>query len=405
MRAARHTIAIGMALLGLAVACSPGSPAVAQDELEPLQASAERPRERRPRPSEAATPVPPSHARAARSLRPAAGALDPAPRRHGREERAGARHGARRLGAAARAVARARPQDARGAAGRASTCRRARRPCISCGGACCCPRPRRPPARPTTSTSWRCGWRRSTAPGCWPTWTRCWPRTRHARPHRADPARARATSASARRDAGCQAITALAAPSSGLPGRLKGETQLLAGYCAAAAGDAQAAGLAAELAREEGIEAELPLAVLAGFAAGAQAEARLARARAAARLPVPGAAGPGRRRADLRQGRAGAAGRAGRRRQADARLQIAAAEAALRLNALPPEAVAEVYRRQSLAGAGGADPAAQSRRPDLRRALFFQAVEAARAPAQRRASCAPCSTMPAGPARTCRRRA
>ena len=71
-----------------------------------------------------------------------------------------------------------------------------------------------------------------------------------------------------RRDVGCQAIATLAAPSSGLPGRLKGETQLLAGYCAAAAGDAQAAGLAADLAREEGIEAELPLAVLAGFADG-----------------------------------------------------------------------------------------------------------------------------------------
>src|SRR5262249_59891719 len=44
-----------------------------------------------------------------------------------------------------------------------------------------------------------------------------------------------------RREIGCQGIAALAAPSSGLPGRLKGEMQLLSGYCAAAGGDAQAA--------------------------------------------------------------------------------------------------------------------------------------------------------------------
>ena len=70
-----------------------------------------------------------------------------------------------------------------------------------------------------------------------------------------------------RREAGCQTIKELASPRSGLPGRLKGEAQLLAGYCAAAAGDAAAAGLAVELASEEGFEAELPLAVLAGVAA------------------------------------------------------------------------------------------------------------------------------------------
>jgi hypothetical protein len=40
-----------------------------------------------------------------------------------------------------------------------------------------------------------------------------------------------------RRDIGCQAIAAGGAEL-GLPGRLKGETQLLAGYCAAAAGEA-----------------------------------------------------------------------------------------------------------------------------------------------------------------------
>jgi hypothetical protein len=186
-----------------------------------------------------------------------------------------------------------------------------------------------------------------------------------------------------RREIGCQAIAALAAPSSGLPGRLKGETQLLAGYCAAAAGDAQAAGLAADLAREEGIEAEMPLAVLAGFADGTKPKLALP-----ARVllldyrflellgPVNAAQIFDKAEPALLAVLAGDA-------KADPRLQIAAAEAALRLNAMTPEALAEVYRRQSLAGAGGADPAAQSADPYLRHALYFQAVEAARAPAQR----------------------
>ena len=69
--------------------------------------------------------------------------------------------------------------------------------------------------------------------------------------------------------------------------------------------------------------------------------------------------------------------------QADIRLRVAAAEAALKLDALTPEAMAEIYRRQPLSGAAGADPAAQPGDPLLRRALYFKAVEAARAPAQR----------------------
>jgi hypothetical protein len=45
--------------------------------------------------------------------------------------------------------------------------------------------------------------------------------------------------------------------------------------------------------------------------------------------------------------------------------------------------VAEVYRRLALSGAGAVDPTAQQGDPLLRRALYFQAVEAARTPVQR----------------------
>jgi hypothetical protein len=194
--------------------------------------------------------------------------------------------------------------------------------------------------------------------------------------------RARLDIGAGRREAGCQGIKALAAPSSGLPGRLKGETQLLAGYCAAAAGDAQGAALAAELAREEGIEAEMPLAVLSGFAGGNKPKLALP-----ARVllldyrflellgPVNGAQIFDKAEPALLSVLASDT-------QTDMRLRIAAAEAALKLNALTPEAMTEIYRRHPL-GNAGVDPGAPSGDPLLRRALYFKAIEAARAPAQR----------------------
>lgn len=185
------------------------------------------------------------------------------------------------------------------------------------------------------------------------------------------------------REAGCEAIKALAAPSSGLPGRLKGEMQLLAGYCAAAAGDAQAAGLAAQLAREEGIDAELPLAVLTAFGAGDKP--RLSMPKQVLLLdyrflellgPVDPLKVLERAEPALLAMLAGDTG-------GDPKMQVAAAEAALRRNALAPEAVAEVYRRQVLAGPGVADPASPGIDPLLRRALFLRAADVAPTAAQR----------------------
>jgi len=185
-----------------------------------------------------------------------------------------------------------------------------------------------------------------------------------------------------RREIGCRGIAALAAPSSGLPGRLKGEMQLLSGYCAAAAGDARAAALAADLAREEGVEAELPLAVLTGFAEGTKPKLTLP-----ARVllldyrflellgPVDAALVFDRAEPALIAALADS--------ELSPRVRIAAAEAALGLNALAPERMAQVYRRTSLTSAGGVDPAATTSDPALRHALYFQALEAARPATQK----------------------
>jgi hypothetical protein len=184
-----------------------------------------------------------------------------------------------------------------------------------------------------------------------------------------------------RREEGCSAVRALAAPSSGLPGRLKGEAQLLSGYCAAVGGDAHAAGLAAELAREEGLEAELPLAVLAGVASGSKPKLALPQRVLLLDYRFLELLGPVNSLQVFEKAEPALLAMLAADGHADARLQIAAAETALRLNAIAPEAVAEVYRGRALPRAGNADPAASD--PLLRRALYFQAVEAARTPAQR----------------------
>jgi hypothetical protein len=180
-----------------------------------------------------------------------------------------------------------------------------------------------------------------------------------------------------RREVGCQTIKALASPGSGLPGRLKGETQLLAGYCAAAASDAAGAGLAVDLAREEGFEAELPLAVLAGIA-GASAP----------KLQLPGRVllldyrflellGPVEIQRLLAKAEPALLVALAQDRGINPGLEVAAAEAALELNALPAGAAGEAYRRAASAdGDREADPR-------LRRALLFRALELARSPAQR----------------------
>jgi hypothetical protein len=186
--------------------------------------------------------------------------------------------------------------------------------------------------------------------------------------------RARADIYLGAREEGCQA---LAGPvEAELPQPLKAEKQLLLGYCAAVAGNSAAAALSASLAREEGSASELALSVLAGLDGDA-----------AQRPSLP-------ERVSLLDyrflellGRIDAAQLVKRAEPAllvalaqssalDMKVQVAAAEAALRLNSMTPEAVAAVYRRlpDTAGRTGGAGD------PVLQRAQLFRAVEAAQAP-------------------------
>ena len=400
MRAARAAIIDVAALLALALASCAGLPAAARTAGTPSS-------KRRREPGSTAAAQRERHARCRPVARAAATRSRPAssrrrwhaPRARQRRERASSRPSWRRTPRACRSSCGAGSTSRRSrSCWRGSSCRRARRPCISCGGACCCRRPRRRRARRTPSTSWRlrlealyrsglarATWRTVLSDGAAPGPVVADP-ARPAR-HRPRPARGRAARRSRRwprRAPGCPAASR--ARRSCWPATAPRSPAMRKAPASPPSSRARKASTA-----------ELPLGVLAGFAAGTKPQLGSARARAAARLPLPGAAGPGRCRcrSSTRPSR-----RCSRRWPAtprpDARLQIAAAEAALRLNALPPEAVAEVYRRQSLSGSGAADPTAQ---PPIRCCGGRCSSGPPRRRGRRRsgrASCAPSSTMRAG---------
>jgi hypothetical protein len=185
-----------------------------------------------------------------------------------------------------------------------------------------------------------------------------------------------------RHDEGCRTVTKMAAPSTGLPGRLKGETQLLMGYCAAKAGDTAGADLAASLAREEGVQAELPLDVLAGFAVGGKPKVRLPKRMLLLDYRFLELLGPVDGAQFFDKAEPALLAALAQDPATDARLKIAAGEAALRLNALTPEALANLYRRHEFSPGELSDPTVSRNDPLMRRALLFRGIELSRSPAQ-----------------------
>lgn len=189
-----------------------------------------------------------------------------------------------------------------------------------------------------------------------------------------------------RRNEGCETVKQVQNIRGEIPKSLRGEAILVAGYCAAATGNKPAAGLLAELAREEGIRPSPGLAALDAVGLGIKTDIALAQGQKLALIdyrilelagatPQPGElvkmAAPALLVA-LADDSAAAAD-----------LRLAAGEAAARINAYAPDALAALYR----AAAGSlssrdapVDSNVNGADTPQRRALLFASAEAERTP-------------------------
>lgn len=197
------------------------------------------------------------------------------------------------------------------------------------------------------------------------------------------PIAARAEIALGNKDKGCAIAKSFGSAKPETPKPLRAEALMMLGYCVAANGNAAGAGLAADVARDEKLQAHANLALLDAVAAGARpalpkgkalgiVDYRLLELVAATDDPhIVEHAGP----ALLAMIALGEA------TPPDARL--AAAEAAVRVNALTPEQLAEVYRA---APGGSATPEAllsaqvPKHEGPQHRAALYKAAEAERTP-------------------------
>ncbi len=178
------------------------------------------------------------------------------------------------------------------------------------------------------------------------------------------------------RERACNSVRAAAAARKEIPDRLAAEVLIMQGYCAAANGNAAGAGLAANLAREQGAASPETLALLDAVAVGdAPSLEKIKRLNTVQwRLAEAGKQAPRSVPVDGAEPAAIAAIAASK--SADPVSRLHAAEAAARLNAIPPEKLADVYRQQSIPEQGSRDRGDAA----IKRALLFRAAAEERTP-------------------------
>jgi hypothetical protein len=164
------------------------------------------------------------------------------------------------------------------------------------------------------------------------------------------------------------------------PKSLKGLAALISGYCAALDGDTAGAGLAAELAREEGVQDTGGIAALDAMTIGTKPKFPSGQRISPLdyRL-IEAAGGTIDTTMFLKQAAPSLLAALALDTTTQPALQLSAAESAARLNAIAPEELARIYRQQAAAiqAPRGADPAG------LNRAQLFVAAEAERTPSRK----------------------
>jgi len=173
------------------------------------------------------------------------------------------------------------------------------------------------------------------------------------------------------RDRGCELARGIGQQNARMPQGLKGEAVLISGYCAALAGDMEAAGLQAGLARELGLEAALGPDALDAIASGAKPEIGKDNKLSLLDYRILELKGGIDHTALVSRATPGLLAVLALTPGLDPDLKLAAAEAAAAVNAIAPVDLAAIYRAS---GAGGGSS------PALTRAALFKSAESERTP-------------------------
>ena len=178
---------------------------------------------------------------------------------------------------------------------------------------------------------------------------------------------------------GCDIAAKAAALKGEIPKHIKGEAILISGYCAAVSGDLPGAGLAAELAREEGVPASPGLEALDAISIKAKPKLSPAQRFSLVDFRLMEIAGAG---GELALDKAEPALLVALANDAKATptIRLAAAEAAARLNALPPETLAALYALGPPPPNADAVLAGSQMSGPQRRSELFKAAEAEKTP-------------------------
>jgi hypothetical protein len=173
-------------------------------------------------------------------------------------------------------------------------------------------------------------------------------------------------------DRGCETVKSGGAPAQ-LPKPIKGDAALIAGFCSAVAGDAPGAGLAAEMAREEGVKNSPGLEALDAISMSSKPQIDGEQSITLLDYRLIEAAGGAIDVAHvLKHGEPSLLAALALDAQGEPGLTLAAAEAAAHLNAISPQQLADIYRAQPSGGAVISD-AAGTDTPQRRAALFVAA--------------------------------
>jgi len=177
------------------------------------------------------------------------------------------------------------------------------------------------------------------------------------------------------REAACEKVKTANLIATDLPKPLRAEAILLSGYCAALAGNAAAAQLTVDLAREEGIEAPLAIGVLDALAAGVAVKPQLPKRVTLLDyrfLELGKVANPPQLAEHAEPALVFALAND---RNNEPAMRVAAAEIAARQFVIGPPRLAEAYLAVAFQPVQMADPISAKAEPVLRRAMLLQAVQ------------------------------